>query len=115
MAQKDNFLDRIYKITDGLHWNISDEGVVVVDMENKGFTNIVAQKFFKRPSVSHIKLEGMGSFIFTKIDGNRSVYDIGLLLKEEYGDSAEPLYERLSVFMKHLESAGFVTLHGQSD
>jgi hypothetical protein len=115
MRNKDNFIDYVFERPEGLVFNCSDEGEVTVDMENKGFTNKVAQKFFKRPSVSHIKLEGMGSFIFTKIDGNRSVYDIGLLLKEEYGDSAEPLYERLSVFMKHLESAGFVTLHGQSD
>ena len=50
----------------------------------------------------------MGSFIFLCVDGKRSVYDIGQLVKEKYGDEAEPLYERLSVYMKKLEEAGFV-------
>lgn len=109
MAKKDNYLDRVYRITDGLHWNISDEGVVVVDMENKGFTNKIAQKFFKRPRISHITLEGMGSFIFTQIDGERNIHQIGIELKQKYGDEAEPLYERLCVYMKHLEQAGFIT------
>lgn len=110
MPRRDNFVDRVYKITDGLVWDVSDDGVVVVDMENKGFANKVAQRFFKRPEVSHITLEGMGSFIFRQIDGVRSVYDIGAVLKEEYKDEAEPLYERLSVYMKQLETNGFVTL-----
>lgn len=110
MPRSDNFLDRIYKVTDGLVWSVSDDGVVVVDMENTGFTNRVAQRFFKQPKVSHITLEGMGSFIFRQIDGVRSVYDIGAVLKEEYKDEAEPLYERLSVYMKQLETNGFITL-----
>lgn len=110
MPRSDNFLDRIYKVADGLVWSVSDDGVVVVDMENTGFTNRVAQRFFKQPKVSHITLEGMGSFIFRQIDGVRSVYDIGAVLKEEYKDEAEPLYERLSVYMKQLETNGFITL-----
>ena len=96
----------------GLAFRCTEEGEVTVDMENKGFTNKIAQKFFKRPEVSHIKLEGMGSFIFLCVDGKRSVYDIGQLVKEKYGDEAEPLYERLSVYMKKLEEVGFVKRAG---
>ncbi|MCR5580723.1 MAG: PqqD family protein [Pseudobutyrivibrio sp.] len=105
----ENYLDYIFKISDGLIWTLNESGEVVVEMENKGFTNRLAQKFFKRPAVSHIHLEGMGSFIFTCIDGNRSVHEIGQMVHDKYGDEAEPLYERLSVYMKQLENLNYTT------
>ena len=109
MKQKsENYLDYIYKIKDGVVWSSDDEGTVTVDMENKGFTNRIAQRFFDVPEVSHIKLEEPGSFIFKCIDGDRTVYDIGLLVHEEFKDEAEPLYERLSVYIKQLENLGFI-------
>lgn len=108
MQNKDNFLDYVFSIKDDLTWTLKESGEVIVAMENKGFTNKIAQKFFKKPEVSYITLEGMGSFIFTCIDGKRSVYDIGNLVHDKFGDEAEPLYERLSVYMKHLEQVGFV-------
>lgn len=108
MKNKENFLDYIFKVNDDLTWTLSESGEVIVEMENKGFTNRIAQRFFKRPAKSHITLEGMGSFIWTCVDGQRTVYDIGLLVHDKFGDEAEPLYERLSVYMKHLEQVGFV-------
>lgn len=108
MKNKDNFLDYVFKVSDDLTWALNESGEVIVEMENKGLTNRIAQKFFKKPAVSKITLEGMGSFIFQNIDGTRSVYDIGLLVHDKFGDEAEPLYERLSVYMRHLESVGFI-------
>ena len=108
MNRKDNYLDYVFRKNDDLTWTDSESGEIIVEMENKGFANRVAQLFFKRPARSHITLEGMGSFIWTCIDGKRTVYDIGALLHDKYGDAAEPLYERLSVYMKHLEQIGFI-------
>ena len=108
MKHKENYLDYIYKIKDGLVWSVDDEGTVTVDMEHKGFINRIAQRFFDTPQVSHIKLEGPGSFIFKCIDGKRTVYDIGVLVREEFKDEAEPLYERLSVYIKQMENLGFI-------
>ena len=108
MKNKENFLDYVFKVSDDLTWALSESGEVIVEMRNKGFTNRIAQRFFKKPEVSKITLEGMGSFIFTCVDGSRSVYDIGLLVHDKYGDEAEPLYERLSVYMKKLQELGFV-------
>ena len=104
----DNFLDFIFKIKEDLTWSADEAGRVTVHMENKGMVNRLAQRFFKKPKVSHIELQGMGNFIFTKIDGKLSVYEIGKLLHEEYKEDAEPLYERLSVYMKKLEDIGFI-------
>ena len=112
MKNKDNFLDYVFEKNSDLVWTRSESGEVTVEMQNKGFTNRIAQKFFGRPAVSHIDLEGMGSYIFECVDGTRSVYDIGQMLKDKYGDEAEPLYERLSVYMKKLEEVGFVKRAG---
>ena len=50
----------------------------------------------------------MGSFIWQQIDGKRNVYEIGQLLKQEYGKEAEPLYERLCTFVKSLHNSCFI-------
>jgi hypothetical protein len=109
MKNKDNFVDYVFTINDDITWTLNESGDVIVDMVNKGFTNLVAQKFFGKPKVSHITLEGIGSFVFTCIDGKRSVYEIGQMVKEKYQEEAEPLYERVSVYMKQLEDLGFIS------
>ena len=106
--KNNNFLDFVFKISDDLTWTLTESGEVVVDMENKGLTNRIAQKLFKKPKISHITLEGMGSYIFTCIDGKRNVYEIGQLVEENFGDEAKPLYERLSVYIKQLENLGYI-------
>ncbi|MBE6003020.1 MAG: PqqD family protein [Lachnospiraceae bacterium] len=112
MSKKENFLDYIFEINSDLRRTITSSGEVIVEMENKGFTNRIAQKFFGKPAVSHIHIQGMGSFIFRSIDGEKSVFEIGVLLKDEYGEAAEPLYERLSLYMKQLQNTGFIKKTG---
>ena len=94
--KSDNFLDYVFEIKDGLTWTTDESGEVIVDMENTGITNRIAQKFFHKPAVSHIHLEGMGSYICTCIVGKKSVYEIGQLVKEKYGEEAEPLTSDLA-------------------
>jgi len=72
--------------------------------------NRIAQKCFGRPAVSHIALEQFGSFIWKQIDGVHTIYDIALLVKEEFGEDAEPLYDRLLAYFRTLQGHGFVTL-----
>lgn len=107
--QSDNYLEFVYRLGEGIIWKVED-GIVTVDMVNRGLANTIAQKLFKKPRISHIELDAMGSFIFTQIDGIRSVYEIGVLVSEKFGNEAEPLYERLSVYMKRLEQVGFIIL-----
>ena len=101
MKNNNNYLDFVYAIKEDLSWSTNE-------MDNKGFTNRIDQRFFKKPAVSHITLEGLGSFIFSSIDGKRSIYDIGLLVHDKFGDEAEPLYERLSTYMKRLDQLNFI-------
>lgn len=71
-----NYMDKIPYISDGHEWRELDDGNVEVDMPHKGFYAKIAQKFFHKPAVSHIKLDEYGSVVWKSIDGERTIYDI---------------------------------------
>ncbi len=85
-----------------------ENGVITLEIENKGVFNRIAQKLLKKPKISYIHLDEMGSFVWPLIDGERNITDIGVFVKEHFGEKAEPLYERLAKYFKVLESYGFV-------
>lgn len=108
MAEKQkNYLDYIPVISEKNTWSV-EEGIVTIHMVHRGFYAAVAQKLFHRPRVSHIHLEEMGSFIFPLLDGNRTVGEIAALVHDAFGETAEPLYERLVQYMKILHNNGFI-------
>lgn len=108
MKNKDNYLDNIPMKNHAFSWEVED-GLVVIHMENKGIYNKIAQKFFGTPKVSHVSLDEFGSFVWEQIDDQRSIYQIGQLVNEEFGEHAEPLYERLSKYFYNLNSTKFIT------
>ena len=106
--ERHNFLDIVFSRSMDLKWETNSEGIVTIFIKNSGLWNRLAQKLFHRANVSKLTLDVLGSFIWMKIDGNKDVYSIGHDLKEEFGNSAEPLYERLTAFMKQLERNGLI-------
>ncbi|MBQ8613748.1 MAG: PqqD family protein [Ruminiclostridium sp.] len=107
----ENYLDKRPVHADGLKWSSDGQGMVILDMENKGAMNRIAQKLLKKPKISHIHLDEMGSFVWPLIDGERTITDIGVFVKEHFGEKAEPLYERLAQYFKTLETNGFIRWH----
>ena len=114
MAKKnqENYLDYVPVISPKNSWDVKD-GTVTIHMVHRGFYAWIAQKVFRRPRVSHIDLDAMGSFIFQRIDGQRTVGDIALLVKAEFGQKAEPLYDRLVKYMQILRNNGFIRYAGK--
>lgn len=112
MAKKENYLDFVPVINDKNTWEEKD-GIVTVNMVNSGFYNALAQKLFHTPRISHIDLDKYGSFVWKSVDGKRSIYDIAELLKKEYGNDAEPLYDRLVKYMQILRNNRFVLFAGK--
>lgn len=105
---KENYLERCPLHPDRFTWSTDSEGIVTLDIENKGIVNRIAQKILKKPKVSHIHLDEMGSFVWPLIDGKKTIADIGEIVEEHFGDEAKPVYERLAKFFQILESYGFV-------
>ncbi len=106
---EENFLDKI-PVKSEIKWEKSEDGSVTLHVENKGAMNKIAQLVFKKPKVSFIHLDEMGNFVWPLIDGEKTVYEIGVLVKEHFGEKAEPLYERLSQYFKTLEAYKFIII-----
>lgn len=104
----ENYLDYIPVHNDEYKSEMSEDGSITIFVENKGVFNRAAQLLLKKPKVSQIHLDEMGNFIWPLIDGKRNIYDISVLVKEHFGDKAEPLYNRLVQYMKIMESYGFI-------
>lgn len=104
----ENYLERRPGRPEGLPWHIEKENTVTLDVENRGFMNRVAQKLFRKPRVSHIHLDPLGSFVWIHMDGVMDIAELGKLVKTEFGESAEPLYERLAKYFQILDSYSFV-------
>lgn len=108
MKQNKNYLDFVPSIKDNLEWKELESGMIQIKMENAGFFNFIAQKFFGKPRYSYIDLEEFGSFVWKQIDGNKTIFEIGKSVSERFKEKAEPLYPRLSQYFKTLQLHGFV-------
>ena len=107
--QSDNYMDYVPIRNPEFGWKVKENGRVEVTVQNKGFFNRVAQIFFKRPKVSHIELDENGSFVWQQIDGEATVYEISLKMKERFGKKAEPVESRLVQFMKTLQVNHYIS------
>ena len=107
-TKSENYLERRPTRPEHILWSADEEGIVTLDIENKGFFNRLAQKLFRKPKVSHIHLDEMGSFIWPLLDGKKDIVALGVLVKEKFGEEAEPLYERLAKYFQILDSYSFI-------
>ena len=103
-----NYLEKIPLRNDTLKWQTDDEDKIVLLIENIGFFNRMAQKLFKKPPVTYVHLDDMGSFVWPLIDGERNIIELGKAVDEHFGDNAKPLYERLAKFFQILDSYKFI-------
>ena len=104
-----NYLENRPHRSPSIRWNSDENGSVTLEIDNKGFFNRVAQKLFKKPKVSYVHLDDMGSFVWPLIDGEKNIIELGKEVKEHFGEKAEPLYPRLAKYFQILESYGFVS------
>lgn len=111
--QLKNYLDFIPVHNEEFRAETDEQGAVAILMENRGCFNAIAQKIFKKPKISYIHLDEMGSFIWPLMDGQRTVYDIAELVRDRFGDKADPLYDRLVQYMRNLESYQFIQMKSE--
>ncbi len=103
----ENYLDKTPIRYENIQWK-SEDGVITLEIENKGVFNRIAQRLFKKPKISYVHLDEMGSFVWPRVDGEKTVFDIGKDVEENFGDSAKPVYERLIKYLQILESYRFI-------
>ena len=106
--KEENYLEKKPICKNGLNWSADENGNVTLEMENKGVANRIMQKLIKKPKISYIHLDEMGSFVWPLMDGERDILEIGKFVEEHFGEKANPLYERLSQYFKTLEKYNFI-------
>ncbi len=102
-----NYLDKI-PVHPDIKWSADENGIVTLEIENKGAMNRIAQKLFKKPKVSYIHLDKTGSFVWPLIDGKKNIADLAKDVDAHFGEEAHPLYERLAQFFRVLDSYKFI-------
>jgi len=107
MNKKENYLERKPVPYSGISWK-EEDGIVTLEVENKGMMNRIFQKLLKKPKVSYIHLDEIGSFVWPRMDGEKDIIMLGEEVKSFFGEKAEPLYERLVKYFQILESYGFI-------
>ncbi len=105
----ENYLDRKPLRKEGIGWSADDNGIITLEVENKGVFNFLAQKLLKKPRISYIHLDEMGSFVWPLLDGEKDITAIGVFVQEHFGEKANPLYERLAKYFQILDSYNFIT------
>ena len=103
-----NYLEKIPSRPAHIRWSTDANGIVTLDIDNTGLMNRIAQKLFRKPKVSHIHLDEMGSFVWPILDGEKNIIELGKLVEERFGDKASPLYERLAKYFQILDSYSFI-------
>ena len=108
-----NFLDNLPVRNCEIGWKTDENGVVTLEVPNKGWANFIAQKLFKRPKITYVHLDEMGSFVWPLIDGGKTIREYGPLVQAKFGEAANPLYERLARYFQILKSYHFVEFEKQ--
>lgn len=106
--KKENYLEKKPIKKQGICWHKDESDEIVIEIENKGIFNRIAQKIMKKPKITYIHFDEMGNFIWPIIDGEKTIIEIGENVHEKFADKAEPLYERLAQYFKMLENYGFI-------
>ena len=106
----ENYLEYCPSRVNDLSWTVDEEDLVTLAVENKGIMNRIAQKFFKKPKISYIHLDALGSFLWKKFDGKKTLIELGKEVEEQFGEDAYPLYERLTKYVQILDSYHFIIL-----
>lgn len=101
MKKKDkgNYLDFIPVKAPDIEYQTGGDGMVTVFIEWKGFYHRIAQRFFHRPRVSDIRLDGYGSFVWLAIDGVKDVHQLSKELEAQFPG----MEKSLSRLIKYLE------------
>lgn len=93
-----------------------NKGIVKLIFYHDKFAEKLIRWLVKKPFVSDMELDKVGSKVWLLIDGKSSVYDIGQGLLKEFGSSCEPVYDRLIMYLRFLNKKGWISFErGQQD
>lgn len=96
-------LNMVFKISDKIDYQVDNKIVTVLEKQNHPIQNFFRRFKFRIPLYKKVILDQYSSHVFLQINGENTVEDIGKSLDKTYGDDSHPLYERLLLFLNHIE------------
>lgn len=104
MKNNKEVLNLVFKKSENIEYEVSSEGIVtILEKQDHKVQNFFRKLKFKIPMYKKMELDEYGSFIFLQIDGKKNVKELGIKLEEKYGEESHPLYERLLLFLNHID------------
>lgn len=104
MMTNEEILNIKFKISEDIDYKVDDDKIVtVLEKQDHKIQKFFRKLRFKIPMYKEIKFDEYSSEVFTQIDGSKTVKEIGENLELKYGDKIQPLYERLLVFLNHID------------
>lgn len=104
MKNNEDVLGIIFKVSDTIDVEVNnDDSVIILEKQDHKVQNFFRKLKFKIPQYKKIELDEFGSTVFLLIDGKRTVKEIGEILDSKYGEKIHPLYERLLLFLNHID------------
>lgn len=107
-----NYMEGIPVRSEDIPWRLKEDSMVEIDIENKGFYHYIAQKFFKKPRISHISMDKYGSVVWQNIDGKNTVMDIVNIMERSFPKEKDRMLDRVVTYMAILQNNRFITMKG---
>lgn len=101
------------KLTRNLKWEMKDDHVVLLvpKFKNRILVRWLVPMLAK--PVIRVTLDPLGSFFWNSCDGNTTVAEIGERMAERFGESVEPLYDRIGKFIGTLVQDEFLLVDAE--
>ncbi|WP_195938629.1 PqqD family protein [Romboutsia sp. 1001713B170131_170501_G6] len=103
MRTNEEILNIVFKINDKIDYEVNEGVVIILEKQDHKIQQFFRKLKFKIPMYKKIELDEYGSFVFSNIDGKKTVKEIGKELELKYGEKSHPLYERLLIFLNHID------------
>lgn len=108
----ENYLDYVPVKNPDIEYHTDEKGIVTVYIEWKGFYHRIAQRFFRRPRVSDIKMDRYGSFIWHAIDGTKTIHALSGEFEKQFPKEEKAL-SRLIKFLEIMRDNHLIYWKGE--
>ncbi len=104
MVTNEDILNIVFKISENIEYEVNENGIVtVIEKQDHQIQNLFRKLKFNIPEYKKIELDEYASTVFLEIDGTKTVNELGNILQIKFGEKVNPLYERLLVFLNHID------------
>ena len=93
----------VYRKRPNVQFELKQGIVTIIRPQNHWIQRTLRKLHVKIPQTTTLTLDDYGSFVFRHVNGQRSVYQIGQALAGQFAEAGDYLYERLLVYLNHLE------------